>query len=226
MSANGKLKSTELVTVQADGMIQLPTAAGSAFIAARAAGHAETGIVMRITTPYGGYRNTAAQKEMNKNPAGTSGTGQVASVGNSVHGKTPGAADISNRRDFGDVVKVGTNGNGDYSRTLDGIMHRHGFHRLIPGEGWHYDYDGITTPPIAPEEDDMKARLIIDTQWDATTQKAIPVGAWYVATAVSKRMAPPGENLQTLVDLGLLQSVNVTPVAHLTFIAIPTVQTV
>jgi hypothetical protein len=156
MSLNGQLSPTELTLVQASGLIQLPNMAAAAFAQARAVGYDETGIVMRITTPYGGYRDLDAQRAMNAN-TGTSTSGVVAPVGYSVHGRGPGAVDIANRREFGDVIPVaGTGGMGDYSRRLDSIMARHGWRRTLSGEGWHYEFNGTYIPPAVTGEPDTE----------------------------------------------------------------------
>jgi hypothetical protein len=132
-----------LVTVQ--GTIRLDSRAAAAWSAMVAACAKATGVTLRITSPYGGYRSLAQQWEM-WNDRTTSTTGQVAYPGTSVHGSGL-CVDISNWGLAAEWVRRN-------ART-------YGFSRTIPTEPWHFEHNGTTTAGggsahiSEPEEDDM-----------------------------------------------------------------------
>jgi len=149
MAANGALPATELTPIGAG--LFLPKVAGIAFNNAAQHHH------FRILEA-GAYRPLELQKSMQKNPAKYKATKGVAKAGTSVHGTPPGAIDVDNWRDFGDIV--GTNPYW-YSRNLDRILAPYGFTRdpRFSNEAWHYRHDGHTTGPEPIQEDDMQLMM-------------------------------------------------------------------
>jgi hypothetical protein len=132
-----------LVTVQ--GTIRLDSRAAAGWRAMVAACQSATGVVLRITEPYGGYRTLAQQWAM-WNDRTTSTTGLVAYPGTSVHGSGL-CVDISNW--------------GLAAEWLRREARRYGFTRTIPTEPWHFQHNGTTTAGGGSahnpesEEDDM-----------------------------------------------------------------------
>lgn len=133
MSANGLLTATELGSI--GNGLYLPIRAAAAFNAAQAAG-----LGLRILSA-GAYRSLDLQKAMAKNPSAFGASKGVAKAGTSVHGQAPGAIDVDNWHDFGDIR--GTDPYW-YSANLDKLLAPYGFHRdpRFPNEAWHYGHDG------------------------------------------------------------------------------------
>jgi hypothetical protein len=139
---NGQIPSSALTHVQ--GLlvrIYLLTSSAYAWKAMRAACRKATGVTLKITSPYGGYRSLKAQFAMwadrynrDKYPAG------VAYPGVSVHGWGR-SADINNW--------------GAAAGWLNDNAARFGFHRTLGNEPWHYEHSGgsagFTPIPITTE---------------------------------------------------------------------------
>ena len=146
-----------LVTVQ--GSMRLEAAAAAAWDALVDDVRAMTGVTLTITSPGGAYRDEAMVVDMWLHPdryGATKGTARPTSLGGpgSVH-ETGRCVDINNWE-----AVPGT--------LLIAVAARHGFHRTIPAEPWHFEHTatstaGTDTTPL-PEEDTMKAIVVIIDQ--------------------------------------------------------------
>lgn len=139
MSANGRLKASELSPV-GNGMYLL-TATANAWARMSAACKAATGVTMRITPPYGAYRDWAAQQYMVDHPQGPV---RIAPPGSSTHGDGR-AVDVSN---FSLVLGW-----------LTAHAREFGFARQFAAEPWHWKHDGTTAAgsgtPISTESENI-----------------------------------------------------------------------
>lgn len=172
MSKNGQLRDDELVTVQ--GTIRLAVGSAPAWGALVDAVRAETGIVLKITSPRGGYRDLAMQKAA----AGT-GNHQY-KPGTSVHGYGR-CVDIYN------WAAVGTS-------KLDELATRHGFTRTIAHEPWHYQHDGKANPMSLTPDTTFEVRD--PKKW--STKKGLATLAQFF-TGVDYRTARTEEQLNEIV---------------------------
>ena len=124
MSANGQLTASELAPI-GNGMFLL-TATAHAWGRMSAACKAATGVTMRITPPYGAYRDLTAQQYMIDHPVGPV---PIAPLGHSTHGDGR-ALDVSN---FSLVYNW-----------LKAHAHEFGFTQTFKVEPWHWRHDGTT----------------------------------------------------------------------------------
>jgi hypothetical protein len=160
-----------LVAVQ--GSIRLESRAAAAWKAMVADCRGETGVTLRITSPYGGHRTLAQQWAMWRDRS-TSTNGKVAWPGTSVHGS-------------GRCVDV--NNWGLVDGWLRANAREYGFSRTIAGEPWHFQHNGTTYPAgggsaYIPEleEDDM-ARMSQAHYDEGGVRKRIafvPGTPWYL----------------------------------------------
>lgn len=227
MSANGRLLAAELTAVQ--GSIRLANTTATAWRGLVAAVYAETGAVISITSPYGGYRDIAAQKAMWADSS-TSTTGVVAYPGTSVHGWGR-CVDITNRGAVGYIAGTGT---GLYSRRLDTIALRFGFRRPIANEGWHYQHDGTTVPAgggaSGIEEEDMARFQFVKATGDPTVwlsvdclwRRPMADGRDYTDTALLLGIPAAYTEVSWLTSFGVPVSIDVTALAAQIAERIPT----
>jgi hypothetical protein len=160
-----------LVAVQ--GSIRLESRAAAAWQAMVADCRSETGVTLRITSPYGGHRTLAQQWAMWRDRS-TSTNGKVAFPGFSVHGS-------------GRCVDINNWFSAD--RWLRANARDYGFTRTIPGELWHFQHSGKTQPagggsaPIPDIEEDDMARMSQAHYTDGGVRKRIafvPGTPWYL----------------------------------------------
>jgi hypothetical protein len=124
VSGNGQLTPDELTTVQ--GSIRLSKSTAAAWGALVNACAKATGVVLTITSPYGGYRDLAQQRAIKSDPTVTAPT---ASPGGSSHGYGK-AVDIYNWKSADEWLTANAS--------------KYGFKRTIPGEKWHFENTGGT----------------------------------------------------------------------------------
>lgn len=185
MLKNGAVPEVQLVPVQSGnypptaGEIELLSDAAAAWIALRDDAQARFGVALTISSPGGGYRSLATQRDMRTNPAKYGAkVGKVAAVGSSVHG-------------YGRCVDVWNWGAiGAYQFLL--LARKHGFlTQTVAGETWHIEYPGGradapsgggggggTTPKTNQEDEPMIVKYFNESDgrrnwivWDNVTKQ-------------------------------------------------------
>ena len=136
-ATNGQVPSSQLTTVPGSaGSVPLEINTASAWLNLVAACRASTGVTMVVTSPYGGYRDQAAQQYMYDYPQGPV---SIARPGTSSHGWGT-AVDVYNRQ---------------YS-WLTTNAPTYGFLQTFESEQWHWQFHGAVAPPSNPQGvDDM-----------------------------------------------------------------------
>lgn len=164
MPSNGRLTSSELTSI--GGGMFLANATARAWAAMSTACKAATGVTMRVTPPYGAYRDLAAQQYMIDHPVGPV---PIAPLGQSTHGDGR-ALDVSN---FSLVYNW-----------LRAHAHEFGFSQQFVKEPWHWRHDGTTAAgdgtPIIEKETTMYGIKVTVISKPDPLRGQVPLGAHFI----------------------------------------------